>query len=437
VFKLPKYGEGVCLARLSELLTLLGIDRDALQRRSLVITGSNGKGSTAALCAGIGRALGLCCGLFTSPHLYRFSERFQIDGRPIDDATLARLVAEVEAGISEVGRRRGEQFGAFEAQFALACLYFQNAGCGLAVFEAGIGGRFDPVRLVGAQLTAVTSVDLEHVALLGHSLQLIAADKSDACAAGGTVIYGENCRGLRDHLAAYNRAREVAGLFVRDEIEIGGEVLTTLPQRFDLRIDGADYAALELRLPGAFQVNNAAIAVALLRLWLRRNHPELLARSEPAIREGLRETFWPGRLETIRAQPLTVVDAGHTPDAIRRALAALHAIHGTADWILVLGVSQDKKASEIVAELAPSFDRIVATSAHHKGAAAADIAAAARAANPTAAIELAPDIADALRLSTDLATQSGRRIYVAGGLFLAIEYAYAARGGRAEELDFF
>ena len=87
-----------------------------------------------------------------------------------------------------------KNIGAFEALFALACLYFQQSNCDFAVFEAGIGGRYDPVRLVGARFTCVTSVDTEHTELLGDSLELICSDKSDACAAGGTIIYGENCR---------------------------------------------------------------------------------------------------------------------------------------------------------------------------------------------------------------------------------------------------
>ena len=133
-------------------------------------------------------------GLFTSPHLVRFNERFQVDGAEIGDDDLARLVSRIEAAIAALSAQGNQQFGAFEALFALACLHFQERACDFAVFEAGIGGRYDPVRLVGALFTAVTSVDYEHVELLGHSLELIVSDKSDACAAGGSIVYGENCR---------------------------------------------------------------------------------------------------------------------------------------------------------------------------------------------------------------------------------------------------
>ena len=215
MFDLPKYGDGVCLARMAELLEALRVDRAWLSHSSVVVTGSNGKGSTAALCAGIARGHGLRTGLFTSPHLYRFNERFQVDGAPIGDDALARLVAQIATAIAAISQRSGEQFGAFEAMFALACLHFQERQCDFAVFEAGIGGRYDPVRLVGARVACVASVDYEHVELLGHSLQLIASDKSDACASDGTIVYGENCLELRPHLIEYNRYRGVTSLFIR------------------------------------------------------------------------------------------------------------------------------------------------------------------------------------------------------------------------------
>ena len=438
MFELPKYGDGVCLARMAELLDGLAIDRARLTRISVVVTGSNGKGSTAALCAGIGRAYGLRTGLFTSPHLYRFNERVQVDGVPIGDADLARLRQRIEAAIAEVSARRGENFGAFEALFALACLHFQEVECEFAVFEAGIGGRYDPVRLVGASVACVTSVDYEHVELLGHSLELIASDKSDACASGGTIVHGENCRTLRPHLIEYNRNRGITSLFVRDEIGIDSETAGASGQRFDYQFGYHGFHRTEIGLPGAFQINNAAIAITLFLLWLARTRAgENPAAIESAVRTGLRDTRWPGRLETIEHDPLTVVDVGHTPDGVRQSLASLKQVHGADGWILVTGISIDKKADEIVGALAPSFATIVCTRAHHKGADAEAIAAAVRKANPRAAIHIAATIEDAVAMSQKLAAAESRKIYVAGGLFLAIEYAVAAQGGHAEELNFF
>jgi dihydrofolate synthase/folylpolyglutamate synthase len=438
VFDLPKYGDGVCLARMAELLDALAVDRAKLARAAVVVTGSNGKGSTAAFCAGIARACGLRTGLFTSPHLYRFNERFQVDGAPIDDDDLAHLVSRIEIAIAEISQHRGEKFGAFEALFALACLYFAERSCDFMVFEAGIGGRYDPVRLIGARVSCVTSVDYEHVELLGHSLELIVSDKSDACAAGGTIVYGENCRSLRAHLTEYNRNRAITSRFVRDEIGIAGESVSASGQRLDFRFGSYEFRSLEMTLLGMFQFNNAAIAVTLFLLWLERQRPAKTAADiEAAVRSGLRDTRWPGRLEIIQQNPLTVIDVGHTPDGILQSLAGLQAIYGAQRWILVTGVSLDKKAREIVGALAPSFDTIICTAARHKGMAAEEIAAAARSANPAATIHVAATIEDAARLSENLAASMDRRVYVAGGLFLAVEYAVVAKGGCAEELKFF
>jgi dihydrofolate synthase/folylpolyglutamate synthase len=441
LFDLPKYGDGICLARLAALLEALSIDRASLQRRAVVVTGSNGKGSTAAFCAGIGRAFGLRTGLFTSPHLYRFNERFQIDGVPIDDTALAAMVSRIENAITGLSQRQDQdngRFGAFEAQFALACLHFEEAECDFAVFEAGIGGRYDPVRLVGTPFSCVTSVDLEHVELLGHSRELIASDKSDTCASGGTIVYGENLQDLRPHLEEYNRNRNVASVFVRDRIGIGNEMQSAAGQRFDFRFERHDFRSLEIGLPGSFQFNNAAIAAALFLLWQGHTRPgETPDGIENAVRSGLRDTRLSGRLEIIREDPLTIIDVGHTPDGIRQSLASLKAIHGADQWILVAGISRDKNAAEIVAALAPSFDAILCTAAHHKGMDAGSIAAAARKANPNATVQIAATIEDAVEVSQRLAASQGRRIYVAGGLFLAAEYATVAGGGRARELNFF
>ena len=219
-------------------------------------------------------------------------------------------------------------------------------------------------------------------------------------ASGGTIVYGENCRNLRPHLLEYNRTRAIASLFVRDQIGIGNESVAAAGQRFDFQFGGYEFRVLEMSLLGTFQFNNAAIAVALFLLWLQRVRPgEAAAKIEAAVRSGLRDTGWPGRLEIIKQAPLPIVDVGHTPDGIRQSLASLKAIYGREGWILVVGVSIDKKTDEIVGALAPSFDTIICTAAHHKGADAETIAAAVRKANPNATVHIAATIEDAVDLS--------------------------------------
>jgi dihydrofolate synthase/folylpolyglutamate synthase len=176
----------------------------------------------------------------------------------------------------------------------------------------------------------------------------------------------------------------------------------------------------------------------LLLRWLKHARPWTSdTHLEAAVRSGLRNTRWPGRLETIAQDPLTVIDVGHTPDGIRQALASLKQIYAMRDWILVAGVSSDKNAAEIAGALAPGFDTIICTSAHHKGGDPAVLADAMRRSNPDARVEIAATIEQAVGSSQTLAASLKRRIYVAGGLFTAIEFAAVARGLDTKQLAFF
>jgi len=195
---------------------------------------------------------------------------------------------------------------------------------------------------------------------------------------------------------------------------------------------------LEIGVLGGFQFNNAAIAVTLFLRWLRETRPQTTSAAiDCAIRLGLHETRWPGRLEVIEKNPLIVIDVGHTPDGIKQSLTSLRSIHGTDGWILVTGASADKKADEIVRALAPSFRTVICTEAYHKGADAQAIATSVRAANPNARVDVTATIEDSVELSRSLAKTRNEKIYVAGGLFLAIEFATVARGGNARDLTFF
>jgi dihydrofolate synthase/folylpolyglutamate synthase len=241
---------------------------------------------------------------------------------------------------------------------------------------------------------------------------------------------------LRAHIVEYNRNRNVESLFVRDEVRIGGEAVAAAGQSFDFGFGDREFRALNIALPGGFQLNNAAIATALLLRWLERTG-KTGTHVETAVRSGLRDTRWPGRLEAIAQHPLVVIDVGHTPDGIRQSLAGLKQTYGAQGWILVAGVSFDKKAEQIADVLAPAFDTIICTAAHHKGLEAAAFAAIMSRRNPQANIEVAATIEQAFTASRARAAALNRRIYVAGGLFTAIEFAAAARGLNAKDLVFF
>jgi len=429
----PKFGDGICLARVDQLLSELNIDRDRLAARSIVVTGSNGKGSTSAFCESIARSYGMNTGLFTSPHLYEFSERFRIKGMPVGDGALRRALEKVTAA-TEAGEQQG--FGAFEILFAVACTLFVESDCDLMIFEAGIGGRYDPVRSVRSRVTAVTSIDLEHTSLLGSSLELIVLDKTDACAIGGTVIYGENCLTLAKLITSYLANKGVSARFVGREISSHGVTYSVDTQVFEIEFANL-HINVSTRLRGLYQINNLLIAAALFHQWLLNERQFRESDFVKAVQDGALHASWPGRLETISDNPHVIIDVGHTPDGINQTIRSLDELYPSAEWLAVVGVSEDKDISKIAQQMAFRFDRFLCTRAYHKGANPRILSEEIARVNPSAEILLRDDLTEAVHSALQIARSGSLSIVVMGGLFLAAEFAVAFRGGDPKALSFF
>lgn len=403
----PKFGAGIGLARVAKIADRLRVDLAAFGERSAVITGSNGKGSTAAMTAAILQQNGGEIGLFTSPHLFALNERFRIDGEDIGDEDLQRHWDRVVTATHEAGEHAA--LGGFEFLFLIAADWFAARACAFMVWEAGIGGRFDPTRLLEARRTALASLDHEHTELLGETLEEIARNKLDAAPDGARVFVGESCAAQREAIEAHCAERGVTPAFV-------------------VGLGGANLALASLPLHGVHQRANAVLAVALAR------HITVL--SDDAIERGLAATRWPGRLEIIEVTPLVVIDVGHTPGAVRAALEGFAALAGGRPRVLVCGVSEDKPAQAIIGALAPGFSVIICAAARHKGRAAAEIAALAAAENPSAEVAVAENAAAARLLALAKAGADGA-VYVAGSLFLAAEFKAAHLGRDPASLAFF
>lgn len=396
----PKFGAGPGLERVAAIAERLGVSLKSFGDAGAVIVGSNGKGSTAAMTAAILRETGASVGLFTSPHLFDLNERFNIDGADISDEELAHQWSRVV----EAAAPFRDALGGFEFLFLIAADWFAARGCAHTVWEAGIGGRLDPVRLIEAKRVALTSLDLEHTALLGDTLEEIARDKIDAAPNGATLYIGASCAPQRNSIEAHCGERGVR------------------PQ-FTPPFEGT------APLCGEYQRDNAALAVALAR--------DVKAIKDAQVATGLAVTRWPGRLEVLQADPLVVIDVGHTPDGARRARAGFEAMRGDKAGVLVCGVSADKEVSAIVSVLAPGFETVLCAVAKHKGAAAPAIAAAANAANPEAELILADSVAEAHHLALARASTQNAAVFVAGGLFLAAEFRAVHLGRDPAALVFF
>lgn len=428
---LPKYGDGIGLHRVRFLMEACGLDSVEISQRAVAITGSNGKGSTARIASELLRAVGGPVGLFTSPHLYHYNERFRIDGEPIDDARLIMAIDRVQRAVANYQAHHEDRIGAFEAQFVVALALFRQ--CRWLVLEAGIGGRYDPVRLARAPVSALVSLDLEHTELLGKTLVEIAFDKLDATARGGIAILGQSCIPFAEQIRTYADLIGIAVQFVEPDDWRNGEVMDGL-QHFDIG------TMKDLRSPliGRHQINNHAVALALVEEKLKRAAGQWpIAGIEERWRDAIARVAWPGRLETISHEPFVVVDVGHTPEGIKAALDGFRALTKNRDAILVTGGSKNKHVREMLELLAPGFSRIVCTAAYHNGVPATDIAAVVKSIQPHAGIAVCRTIEDAVVTARNGAAHTGAAIYVAGGLFLAIEFAEAWRGGEPKMLRFF
>jgi dihydrofolate synthase/folylpolyglutamate synthase len=390
----PKFGAGTGLVRVNAVAARLGLKLADFGANATAIVGSNGKGSTAAMTASLLQQSGASVGLFTSPHLLDLNERFRFDGEDIADAELARHWERVSAAIDAYQNDTGDQASAFEFLFLIAADWFKARGAALTVWEAGIGGRYDPVRLIEARRVALTSLDLEHTELLGDSLEAIARDKIDA-APRGAALFAPHDIEVRDVIEASCAANGV-------EFQAVAALAETAP------------------LAGAHQRQNAALALALAG--------DLAPLSKAQARAGFEAVRWPGRLETIAADPIVVIDVGHTPRGVAAALAGFQAMRAGVPAVLVCGASRDKDGAAMIGLLAGAFDIIICASACHKGAPAGEIAAVALVANPQAEIIIAETMADAHRLARAKARAAKAMIYVAGGLFLAAEFKAIDQG---------
>lgn len=402
----PKFGAGPGLERTAAVAAKLGLDLARFGASGAVIVGTNGKGSTAAMTAALLQQTGASVGLFTSPHLFELNERFRCDGEDIFDDELKHHWERVVDAARAAGRET--QLGGFEFLFLIAADWFAARGCAHTVWEAGIGGRYDPVRLIEARRVALTSLDLEHTQLLGATLEEIARDKLDAAPKGAKAFIGASCSRLRDTIAAHCGALGVRPVF------------------------DAPQTAAPATLPGEHQGANASLALALARdIAGPALTPEM-------IKQGFEAVRWPGRLEVLEDEPLVVIDVGHTPEAVRAALAGFNAMRADCAGVLVCGASHDKDVSALIGELARGgFIEIICTTAAHKGAPAAHVAACAQAAEPGAEIVVAESVAEAHRLALTTARRRHAAAYVAGGLFLAAEFKAVHLGRDPAGLVFF
>lgn len=393
------------LERIGVLLEALGNPQQAF--RIVHVAGTNGKGSTCAMIESGLRAAGWRTGLYTSPHLVEPTERIQVAGRPVSAARFAAAFDEVHASAETLLRQERIDLHPtyFESVTAMALLLFRECGVQFAVLEVGLGGRLDATNAVTPELCVVTPVDFDHEAYLGKSLESIAGEKAGILKPGVRAVFARQ-RPEAERVLEARAAALGVGVARSSDVAISGVAL---------HARGSDFmwgeAAVTCRLPGEHQVENACTAIAALRQ---------LGIAPDAIRAGLAQTVWPGRLERVSSNPEIILDGAHNPAGARALAEYLNRFYEPRHVWLIYGAMRDKAVEEIAAILFPRAGHVIVTAP-----------AQARALRPESirdladhhSMSVAPDIQAALAMAGAMAGGAAEEdaIFVTGSLFLVGE----------------
>jgi dihydrofolate synthase/folylpolyglutamate synthase len=382
---------------------------------SLLVAGTNGKGSVVAYCDAVLRASRLRTGRYTSPHLVRVNERIAVDGRDVTDREFALAVRDVRDAAERLVRRRVLRAHPtfFEVLTAAALAHFRRRRVDVALLEVGLGGRLDATNVVDPVASAIVSIDFDHEVYLGRTLAAIAGEKAGVMRAGRPTVLGPVAEEARQAIRARARATGAriveatrgAGFVVGRAAAAAGTPLV------DLRTPAGRYPGLR-PLPGAHQRDNLLVAVRLLEEAKKQGLPVDLRRVPGAVAR----TRWPGRLERVPGDPPLVLDGAHNP-AGARALAA-H-LRGGPPFVLLFGAMSDKDLPGLARELFPMAADVVLTRPRVSRAASPDEIA--RRSSPLGdRAHREPSVARALRLARRLARDHGpgTPVVVAGSLYL-------------------
>lgn len=359
---------------------------------SIIVAGTNGKGSTSATLASILTASGYRVGLYTSPHLVDIRERWMINGAVIDDDLLQRSIEMLQPA----AERTAITPTYFEALTLIAFVAFREAKCDIAVLEVGMGGRLDATNVVRPIAALITPIGFDHTEYLGTTLRKIAGEKAGVIHRGAIVLTS-------------NREPQVIAVLRRRAEKFGDRFLLVTAEH-------------DTPLPGAFQRINAGLAVCAAE----ELRPILTKITPASIDRGVRETRWRGRLELTRAGGKDVwVDGCHNAHAIR-AVAPFIAERVRAPRLLVFGIMSDKDVHDVARALFPLFDCIIATEPYRpRSMSAEELVRIARAMGVRAEAEPEPRRAlEKALASTQTSVFVGGSLYLAGA---AIEFLDAQR----------
>ena len=345
LFALQKFGIKFGLSSTSALLERL--DHPETDQSFIHIAGTNGKGSVAAFLASMLRSAGLKVGLYTSPHLVRFTERFQINGEEMDRGQAVDLIRTVTSAFDP---REPPTF--FEAVTAMALVHFAGQKTDVSILETGMGGRLDATNVITPLLSIITSISMEHKEYLGSTLLDVAREKAGIIKPGIPVLTGVTQPKVRDLIQSTCREHQ-APLY-----RLGWEV-TARVSRNRLSYHGLQtrLKGLELGLPGRHQGRNAALALAASELMAQRG----FMISDQVRRTGIARTLWPGRMHLLSTHPRIMLDGAHNPAAIKALARSLQEDSSYQKLIVIIGIMADKAARPMLRAILPLAHHIIFT----------------------------------------------------------------------------
>lgn len=397
------------------------------------VAGTNGKTSTSRAIESLLRAHGLRTGLFTSPHLVDFTERFQLDGSPIDAAALADAWAELEHPLAivdaELEAAGNSKITFFEALAVLAFSAFADAPVDVAVIEVGMGGEWDATNIVNAQVAVFTPIGLDHVEHLGPDTQTIAHTKSLIIKQGSTVVSADQdvdaLGEIADTAAQFGARLYVQGRdfhLAEDRLAVGGRQLDVVG------ITGNAYDPAFVPLYGQHQAENTTLAIAAVEAFFGGERPI----PEEVLDEGLAQLTSPGRLQLIGTDPIVYVDAAHNPHGAEALVRAVTESFSFDEIALVTGVLEDKDAHGLLQTLAPIAHQVFVTVVDSPRSLPVDeLASIAESAIPDTPIEELASLPLALERARSWASGAGNRaVLVVGSVLLAGEAITQSRSER-------
>ncbi len=405
---LGKFGINLGLARIEKLLDLMG--RPERRFKTVHVTGTNGKGSTTAMLAAVLGAAGIRAGMYTSPHLADYTERFVVAGEPISREALAAAIAHTRGFVEAMVAEGWEHPTEFELLTAAAFHHFAVAGVEYAVIEVGLGGLLDSTNVIIPEVSVITNVTLEHTDRCGGTVAEIAAHKAGIIKPGVPAVTAAG----GEALAVIERAAAAKGA----RLAVLGRDFSAAFAGLDgwrQRVAFAsarhgDLGTFAVGLLGRHQAENAAAAIMAALVLADADGRVTLA----AIRDGLAAVRWPGRFEVVAGRPAVVIDGAHNPAGAAVLRATLDEVFPGRAVAFVLGILADKDIAGITAALVRPADGVVAVKPLSERAAEPAAVLAGVAAGRTAA---AGAVAEAVDLARSMAGPDGV-VCVAGSLYL-------------------